>query len=165
MWVVNLDALAGPIIELLGMAGIAAALLAGVYLVLNGETHLFGIRMSERPLEAESLLQLYAFLAAIADPVRKLSSVYTRIQSGAAAADRIFFFLDRTPRVRGNSVDLQLPRHREEIEFQNVCFSYDPGHPHECEPDGTPRRNNCPGGTQRLRQDDLGEPAATLCRS
>src|SRR5262249_45176860 len=87
MWVVNLDALAGPIIELLGVAAVGAALLAGAYLVINQQTHLFGMRMTEQPLEAESLLTLYAFLAAIADPVRKLSSVYTRIQSGAAAAD------------------------------------------------------------------------------
>jgi subfamily B ATP-binding cassette protein MsbA len=129
MWVVNLDALAGPIIELLGMAGIACALLAGAYLVLNQETHLIGIRMTEHPLEAESLLQLYAFLAAIADPVRKLSSVYTRIQSGAAAADRIFSVLDRSPRVRNNSVGPQLARHHEGIEFRDVCFSYEPGRP------------------------------------
>jgi ATP-binding cassette subfamily B protein/subfamily B ATP-binding cassette protein MsbA len=129
MWVVNLDALAGPIIELLGMAGIACALLAGAYLVINQETHLFGLRMTEHPLEAESLLQLYAFLAAVADPVRKLSSVYTRIQSGAAAADRIYFVLDRAPRIRSNSGGRQMPRHQEEIAFRDVCFSYDPGRP------------------------------------
>jgi ATP-binding cassette subfamily B protein/subfamily B ATP-binding cassette protein MsbA len=129
MWVVNLDALAGPIIELLGVAGIAAALLAGSYLVLNHETHLFGMRMTEHPLEAESLLQLYALLAAIADPVRKLSSVYTRIQSGAAASDRIFTILDCRPRVRANSAGPRLVRHREGIEFRDVCFSYEPGRP------------------------------------
>jgi ATP-binding cassette subfamily B protein/subfamily B ATP-binding cassette protein MsbA len=128
MWVVKLDALAGPIIELLGVAAVAAALLAGSYLVLNRHTHLFGLRMTFQPLEAESLLQLYALLAAIADPVRKLSSVYTRIQSGAAAADRIFTFLDRQPRVQGNSSNLRLPRHHDAIEFKDVCFSYQPGH-------------------------------------
>jgi subfamily B ATP-binding cassette protein MsbA len=129
MWVVNLDALSGPIIELLGMIGIAGALLAGAYLVLNGQTHLFGLRMTERPLEAESLLQLYAFLAAIADPVRKLSSVYSRIQSGTAAADRIFTILDRRPAVQVNSAGPWLPRHSKEIEFRDVCFSYEPGRP------------------------------------
>jgi ATP-binding cassette subfamily B protein/subfamily B ATP-binding cassette protein MsbA len=129
MWVVNLDALAGPIIELLGVAAIAAALLAGAYLVINHETHLWGMRMTEHPLEAESLVQLYAFLAAIADPVRKLSSVYTRIQSGAAAADRIYNIIDRRPQVRGNSTGPRLPRHREAVEFRDVCFSYEPGRP------------------------------------
>jgi ATP-binding cassette subfamily B protein/subfamily B ATP-binding cassette protein MsbA len=129
MVVVNLDAAAGPIIELLGVAAVAAALLAGAYLVLNGETHLFGLRMSEQPLETESLLQFYALLAAIADPVRKLSSVYTRIQSGAAAADRIFAVLDRQPRVRANSEAARLSRQHKLIEFRDICFSYVPGTP------------------------------------
>jgi ATP-binding cassette subfamily B protein/subfamily B ATP-binding cassette protein MsbA len=129
MWVTKLDALSGPIIEVLGVAAVAGALLAGAYLVLQHRTHLFGLRMSDKPLEAESLLQLYAFLAAIADPVRKLSSVYTRIQSGAAAADRIFALIDRQPRVQGNSSNPRLARHAESIEFKDVCFSYEPGHP------------------------------------
>jgi ATP-binding cassette subfamily B protein/subfamily B ATP-binding cassette protein MsbA len=129
MWVVKLDALAGPIIELLGVVAVAAALLAGAYLVLNHETHLFGMRMTSQPLEAESLLQLYALLAAIADPVRKLSSVYTRIQSGAAAADRVFAFIDRQPRVQSNSANHRLERHHQKIEFKEVCFSYEPGTP------------------------------------
>jgi ATP-binding cassette subfamily B protein/subfamily B ATP-binding cassette protein MsbA len=127
--VVKLDALSGPIIEILGVAAVAAALLAGAYLVLNGQTALFGIEMTEHPLEAETLLQLYALLAAIADPVRKLSSVYTRMQSGGAAADRIFAFMDREPRVQRNSTGPRLPRHQTSIEFRNVCFSYEPGRP------------------------------------
>jgi len=129
MLVVNLDALAGPIIEVLGMAAIVGALLAGAYLVLTKETKLLGIRMLDHPMEAESLLQLYALLAAISDPVRKLSSVYTRIQSGCAAADRIFFFIDKEPKVLTNCTGPLLERHHSSIVFQNVCFSYNPGHP------------------------------------
>jgi ATP-binding cassette subfamily B protein/subfamily B ATP-binding cassette protein MsbA len=138
MRVVNIDALADPIIELLGVAAVAAALLAGSYLVLKKETHFFGMRLTQQPLEAESLLQLYILLAAIADPVRKLSSVFTRLQSGAAAADRIFAFVDRRPRVRPNSDGPRLRRPeparaepasgppRPYIELRDVCFSYEP---------------------------------------
>ena len=90
VWVVNLDALASPIIEFLGVAAVGAAFLAGAYLVLENETHLFSMRMTNRPLDYQTLFFLYFLLASIADPVRKLSSVYTRIQSGWAAADRIF---------------------------------------------------------------------------
>src|SRR5207244_1362204 len=50
MWVVKLDAASGPVIELMGVATIALALLAGAYLVLGKETKLFGMRMSEQPL-------------------------------------------------------------------------------------------------------------------
>ena len=143
MMVVKIDALADPIIELLGVIAIAGALLAGSYLVMYDETHLFGIswlRISDQPLDAEALLSLYIFLGAIADPVRKLSSVFTRIQSGCAAADRIFTYIDKRPRVQGNSDGPRLQRPTLEgpdvvdettpfIEFRDVCFAYDPEQP------------------------------------
>src|SRR5262249_22453135 len=129
MWVVKLDALAGPILEVLGVAAVALALIASAYLVLNKRTHLLGMRMTAYPLEAESLLQLYVLLAAIADPVRKLSSVLTKVQSGAAAADRIFQYMDKEPRIAAQTTSPRLPRHRQAIEFRGICFSYEPGHP------------------------------------
>jgi ATP-binding cassette subfamily B protein/subfamily B ATP-binding cassette protein MsbA len=129
MWVVNLDALAGPVIEVLGVTAVAAALLAGAYLVIGEQTHLFGMRMTDHPLKASALIQLYVYLAMIADPVRKLSSVYTRLQSGAAAADRVFAIVDRQPRVSGNAHAPRLLRHGAGLEFRDVCFSYEPGRP------------------------------------
>src|SRR5690606_34274556 len=81
------------------------------------------------PLDANTLLTLYALLAAIADPVRKLSSVYTKLQSGAAAADRIFAFMDQRPAVGGNPAGVRLGPVRDRIEFRDVCFSYEPGRP------------------------------------
>ncbi|MCI0740020.1 MAG: ABC transporter ATP-binding protein/permease [Gemmataceae bacterium] len=128
-WVVTLDALVGPIIEFIGVGAILLALLAGAFLVLKGQTTLFGIPMSSQPLEPETLIQLYALLAATSDPVRKLSSVFTKIQSGCAAADRVFYYLDKEPKVGVNTDGPRLERHHQAIEFQNVCFSYEPGHP------------------------------------
>jgi ATP-binding cassette, subfamily B, bacterial MsbA len=129
MRLVMIDSLADPIIELLGVAAVALALIAGAYLVLHPEKpYLFGMKMANG-MEAAELLQLYAFMAAIADPVRKLSSVYTRIQSGAAASDRIFNYLDRTPKVQPNSNGRRLSRHQASIEFRDICFSYEPGLP------------------------------------
>lgn len=155
MMVVNIDALSDPIIEVIAVAAVGAALLAGAYLVIYGETHLFGISwlpISEQPLDMEALLSLYILLGAISDPVRKLSSVFTRIQSGCAAADRIFSYIDKQPSVRGNSdgprleeVGLRAPpaetaetsaateaaetKRPYFIEFHDVCFSYEPEQP------------------------------------
>lgn len=129
MRVVNMDALAGPIIEFLGVAAMAGALLIGAYLVVNDQTHLFTMRMTGQPLDAAALLTLYTCLAAIADPVRKLSSVSNRVQSASSAADRVFSALDMKPRVSGNSNNPRLPRHEQAIEFRDICFSYEPGHP------------------------------------
>ncbi|MEY4191398.1 MAG: hypothetical protein RIR17_2134 [Planctomycetota bacterium] len=147
MIVVNIDAASGPIIEVLGMAAVVGALLAGSYLVLKQETMLFGMRMSQYPIEPETLLQLYVLLAAVADPVRKLSSVFTKIQSGCAASDRIFYFMDKTPKVTPNIDGPRLSKKDDKLvvehtsnkaiqspslnangpvlEFRGVCFSYD----------------------------------------
>src|SRR5262249_27281971 len=91
------------------------------------ENRLFGMNMTTGRLEVEMLLQLYALLAAIADPVRKLSSVYTKLQSAGAASDRVYHFLDREPRVRANNHGTRLPRHKTSIEFREICFAYEPG--------------------------------------
>src|SRR5260370_3636161 len=90
LWIVNFDALTDPIIECLGVAAITAGLLAGAYLVLKDETRLFGLQMTSQTMTHESLFNLFILLASVADPIRKLSSVYTRIHSGAAGADRTF---------------------------------------------------------------------------
>lgn len=144
MRVVRLDALTGPAIEVLGVASIALALLAGSYLVLRKHTSFMGLKFSEQPLDAEALLQLYVLLAAIADPVRKLSSVFTKIQAGGAAADRIFDCLDREPRIKANADGPAVFRDADGaltapavkgalnpplVEFRDVCFSYEPGRP------------------------------------
>ena len=148
MKVVKIDAVAGPTIEVLGIAAVAVALLVGSYLVLRKETSIFGLKFTEQPLETEELLQLYVFLLAIADPVRKLSSVFTKIQAGEAAADRIYQCMDRMPRISPNPEGAWVSRDRlgrlvmdpvasrpvhggehPFLEFRDVCFSYDPGRP------------------------------------
>ncbi|MCE9562420.1 MAG: ABC transporter ATP-binding protein/permease [Planctomycetes bacterium] len=102
MRMIYIDAATGPIIEVLVVTAISLALAAGTYLVVSGNTHILGFRMTNQPLEFATLLQLYAFLAATADPVRRLTSVYTKIQVGEAAANRIFELYDRMPAVTAN---------------------------------------------------------------
>jgi ATP-binding cassette subfamily B protein/subfamily B ATP-binding cassette protein MsbA len=129
MKVIRVEALSGPVMEVLGALAVAIALLVGSYLVITGELSIGGIKMATEKLETESLLSLYALLAAIADPVRKLSSVFTRIQSAAAASDRIFAFMDREPKVQSPPGSPRLERHKKSIEFRDVCFSYVRGQP------------------------------------
>lgn len=127
MRIVHIDAFANPMIELLGVIAIGLALSAGTYLVVTGKTHIFGIRMTATPMQFATLLQLYALLAAIADPVRKLSSVYTKLQSAEAASKRIFEVFDRTPSVTTNVSGSRVGRLSKQLEFRNVSFSYEPG--------------------------------------
>jgi ATP-binding cassette subfamily B protein/subfamily B ATP-binding cassette protein MsbA len=123
---VRIDAMSGPMVEFAGMVAVSAALLAGAYLVLSGEKRILGVKLTSQPMESAMLITLYAQLIGMADPIRKLSSVYTKLQGAAAACDRVFFSMDRTPEVQANPDGPRLGRHSKEIEFQNVCFSYLP---------------------------------------
>src|SRR5262249_2644893 len=125
MRVVNVDAIAGPVIEVMGVTGVVLALTSGAYLVLNQRTTIFGIKLASSPLDHETLLTYYALLAAIADPLRKLSSVYTKLHSAAAAADRLLEQIDRRPTVTRNGLGPTLWAHEKSIEFRGVTFGYD----------------------------------------
>jgi ATP-binding cassette, subfamily B, bacterial MsbA len=124
MRMIYIDAATGPIVEVLVVLAIGLALSSGTYLVVTGNTHIWGYRMTNEPLGFPALLQLYAFLVATADPVRRLSSVYTKIQAGEAAAGRIFEIYDRTAKVQGNPDGPRLAGLNDRIEFKNVCFSH-----------------------------------------
>lgn len=126
MRVVRIDAFANPLIEILGIIGIGLAVGAGSFLVINKATHIWGMRMCAQPPTLAALMQLYVFLAAIADPVRKLASVYTKLQGAEAAANRVFELLDREPEITANPAGPRLTEVRKGIEFHNVYFSYDP---------------------------------------
>lgn len=127
MRVITIDAFANPLIELLGVVAVSVALATGTYLVLTGHTHIGPFKMTAEPLRFEALIQLYAFLAAVADPVRKMSSVYTKLQGAQAAANRVFELFDLRPAVGANPDGPRITGVRKGVEFRNVCFSYDPG--------------------------------------
>jgi ATP-binding cassette subfamily B protein/subfamily B ATP-binding cassette protein MsbA len=127
MRVIHIDAFANPMIELLGVIAVGIALATGAYLVMTQETHIFTMRMTTDPLGLQALLQLYGLLAAIADPIRKLSSVYTKLQGGEAAANRVFDLFDRMPSVGANAAGPRIKGVQTAIEFRNVGFSYNPG--------------------------------------
>jgi subfamily B ATP-binding cassette protein MsbA len=71
--------------------------------------------------------QLTAFVAAVLlayQPLKKMVSVYSDIQYGMAAADRIFALTDRVFPATQNR-QLELPSFSREIVFENVSFAYD----------------------------------------
>jgi ATP-binding cassette subfamily B protein/subfamily B ATP-binding cassette protein MsbA len=115
--------------EIMGILTVCLALLAGAWLVLKGQTHLLGIPMAARPLDLGSLLLFYGFLFGTADPLRKLSDIFSRLQGGMAAADRIYGRLDRVPAVRNAAAPAACFRHRRELVLEGVDFHYHPGQP------------------------------------
>jgi ATP-binding cassette, subfamily B, bacterial MsbA len=126
--VAMIDAMSDPVLEMLTLTTVAIALLAGSYLVLNRTIYLelgiFRLQLAAQPMEMQDLFALYAMLAGVSDPIRKLANVHSKIQRASAAADRICAMMDRAPRVIDRKRAPVLPRHRQAVELEQVTFSY-----------------------------------------
>ena len=131
--VAMIDAMSDPVLEMLTLTTVAIALLAGSYLVLKNtiylELGLFRLQLAAQPMVMQDLFALYAMLAGVSDPIRKLANVHSKIQRASAAADRICALMDRTPKVVDRKHAAHLPRHRQTVEFDRVTFGYTPGAP------------------------------------
>ncbi len=124
MRIVKIDALTGPVTEVMGMCAFFVALLPCSYLLLRGTTQVWGIKLANTAPDVATLAVFFGFLVGAIDPVRKLSSVYSKLKRSTAAADRVMAFLETEPLVKQAEQPLTLARLSENIEFQNISFSY-----------------------------------------
>ncbi len=113
--VAKVDAITGPIMEMLGMLAGSAALLVGAHWVAEGS------------VEATSFLALLLFLGATAESVRKSSDVWNKVQQSNAAAERVFAILDEPNEYEKPDACVLAPL-KDNIEFRNISFKY-PGNP------------------------------------
>lgn len=118
-------ALTRPVIEMLGVGMIAIGLVAGSYLVLNQETHIFGIQVMDRPLGISAMLVFFGLLIGAADPVRKFSGIFGCIAKGIVAADRLYNVLDRPCNIRDPKEPKEVARPHRSIEFRDLDFAYE----------------------------------------
>lgn len=123
------NSLVSPITENLGVIMVLLAAMAGGYLVLNQETHLFGIPISNTPLTHGRMSVFFAMLAGMSDPAKRLSGVFNEIQRASASADRVYQVLDRQPRVLDAEHPVVLPKLTRSIRYDNVSFRYVPDAP------------------------------------
>jgi len=120
------DALIKPVTELTGVLTIVMAILVGAYVVLNQQTHLFGIRISDRPLSASTLFVFYAMLAGVSDPARKMGDIYNVLVRAAVTCRSLYTVFEKPPQVAAPQRPKPVPRHSKEIRFDGVCFDYIP---------------------------------------
>ena len=123
------NSLTKPVTEMFGIGVISLALVAGGYLVLNKQTHLLGIRMSDHPLGLAELLLFYGLLAGVSDPARKLSSVFAALQTGFASADRVFPVMDREPAIVDPPNPVRVAKPHRVLTFEDIAFHYEPQTP------------------------------------
>ncbi len=122
--IVKIDALTSPTTEILGIFATFVGLLPGAYLVLRETTTIWGVTLSPTPLHIADLSLLYAALAGIIDPARKLSTTYAKIKRATAAADRVYELIDIQTLVKEPETPRKMPRLSKEIEFSNISFRY-----------------------------------------
>jgi subfamily B ATP-binding cassette protein MsbA len=118
------DALINPATELLGMSAVVLATLPGAYLVLRETTTIWEIPLSSSLMDMADLAMLYALLAGMLDPIRKLSSVFSKVKRAGAAADRVFELVDMKSQVVEPDVPRPLPSEITSVEFRDVGFTY-----------------------------------------
>jgi subfamily B ATP-binding cassette protein MsbA len=125
MWHTFYFALANPITEILGIGMVATSIAVGAWLVINQQTQIFGITMTDRPMTVPGIMVFFGMLIGASDPVRKLSGVLTGLNMGVVGAQALYPLLDTPSRLREAAAPKTLPSPHREISLRNVSFSYD----------------------------------------
>lgn len=125
MKITKYGSLINPMTEVLGMLILVTAILFGAWLVISGETSVFGIPMARQPLSLGGIILFFGFLIGAADPARRLSDIFVQLQTAATAADRVYEVIDRENTIVEPARPIRLKRFERNIRFENVSFSYD----------------------------------------
>ncbi len=108
-----IEALTSPFVQVLGF-------IVGALAVLY-----FANRMYNFGVQPPELLVMVICLAGIFDPVRKLSTVYPKIQRANAAAERVFDLIDSPSEYSQDDGKPRLAPLRSRIDLENVSFTYE----------------------------------------
>jgi len=125
MWHSFYFALANPITEILGIGMVATSIAVGAWLVINQETQIFGLTMTERPMTVPGIMVFFGMLIGASDPVRKLSGVFTGVNLGIVGAQQLYPLLDTPSKLSEPAEPKSVASPHHEIRLENVSFSYD----------------------------------------
>ncbi|HAA2195267.1 TPA_asm: ABC transporter ATP-binding protein [Campylobacter coli] len=106
----RIDALASPLMEIIGSLGVAAVIIIGGREVIHGT------------MSVGSFFAFITALFAIYTPLKRLSSLYGRLQGAIAASERTFYLLGLEPQILNGSKNLESIAR---IEFKQVDFAYE----------------------------------------
>ncbi|CDL88567.1 TPA: ABC transporter ATP-binding protein [Campylobacter coli] len=106
----RIDALTSPLMEIIGSLGVVAVIIIGGREVIHGT------------MSVGSFFAFITALFAIYTPLKRLSSLYGRLQGAIAASERTFYLLDLEPQILNGSKNLESIAR---IEFKQVDFAYE----------------------------------------
>ena len=109
-----LSGLMQPIMGFIGNFGYVAVCIVGALLVINGNIT-FGV-----------IVAFMIYIRMFTNPLSQIAQSMTNLQTTAAAAERVFEFLDEKEMPEQENIKKHLHRHKVkgEIEFKNVKFGY-----------------------------------------
>lgn len=107
-----------PIMGFVGNFGYVCVCVVGALLTMNGYIT-FGV-----------IVAFMVYIRLFTNPLSQIAQCITSLQSIAAASERVFDFLDEEE-MKKEDFDTHLHRHKVKgnIEFKDVCFSYDKKNP------------------------------------
>mgnify|MGYP000876586151 FL=1 len=114
---VKLRAVYEPTIDTLTYAGTAAVLIVGAAHTMDGT------------LTVGKIVAFLAYLRLLQNPIRRISRTLNTVQQSAAAYERIEEVLNTAPQIVDKKDAVVLPELRGHVEFRDVGFAYQPGHP------------------------------------
>lgn len=113
MRLVRISATQTPVVEFLSVLGIIAIVYFGTARILNGQATL------------ASMVEYWALMAMIIQPVTAVAGFYSSLQSSSAAGLRAFLLLDTEPEVTDKPGAVALPPVQGHLVFRDVRFAYD----------------------------------------
>lgn len=112
IYAIRLSAFNDPLLGFIPSIGLAAVLLYGGHLVIEGD------------LSLDHFTSFYFFVGMLIGPMRMLGNTLGSAQRATAAGARIFEILDRAPRIETPENPTPLPDGGGEVVFDHVAFSY-----------------------------------------
>lgn len=106
-----------PIVGFIATIGIVAIIWFGGREVIDGR------------LSTGSLVAFLIYAINISNPIKRLSRLYANIQRSLAAAERVFYLLDKEIDVQEIANAKQLTLSAGEVQFENVSFAYNENSP------------------------------------
>ncbi len=113
---VKISSLLTPTVEFLAAVAVTFIVWFGGYEVVNGI------------MSAGALVAFLTYAVNLANPVKRLSRIYGKIQKAMAAIDRIFGVLDLPETVNDKPNAIDLPKVQGRVKVTGVTFSYDGVH-------------------------------------
>ena len=105
-----------PTVEFLAAVAVTLIVWFGGYEVVKGI------------MSAGALVAFLTYAVNLANPVKRLSRIYGKLQKAMAAIDRIFGVLDLKETVNDKPNAIELPQVKGNVSVENVTFSYDGTH-------------------------------------